>query len=131
VTADCIFALLTSSDAVNTLCPGSVHPMQLPENPTLPAATYQVVGGSSRPTLDTSGMQKLRLQVDCVGKSYLDADKLRWALVNFLNGLSGTLIDGTVLQLAQFIQPIDFAYWDDSRQFRCAAEFYFYYNFTS
>jgi hypothetical protein len=107
-----------------------LFPVILPENQALPALTYQIVGGVSYPTFNTSGMQKQRVQFDCYGKSYLSAATVRATLIAALNGYKGTLADGMVLQFANYIQSVDH-FEDDARQFRCTCEFYLFFNFAS
>jgi hypothetical protein len=125
-----LFALLRADAGVMAVVSERIFPVLLPENATLPALTYHVVGGSSAPTFATSGMQKVRIQFDCFARSYLDADRARDALRQSLYGYRGTLADGTFLQNAELIQSVDF-FDNDPRQFRCMSEFYFYFTFSS
>jgi hypothetical protein len=119
-----LYTLISTDPTISGMIATRVYPILLPEKPVLPAMTYGVVGGSGEPTLNTSGMIRLRMQFDCWGMKYSDAAQLRKALVQALNLYYGVLSDGTYLQLAQFIQPVDF-YEQDARQYRCAVEFYF------
>jgi len=125
-----LFALITTASAWQALAAERLSPVTLPEIPTLPAATYQIVGGSSEPTFQTSGMQKLRVQFDHYGNTYSDANGLREATRVLLNGYSGTLSDGTVLQKADLIQSVDY-FENDARQYRCMSEFYLWFDFSS
>lgn len=129
MTAESIFSLLTMAKGDST---ARVHPVLLPENEPLPAITYQVVGGSSEPTFETSGWQRLRLQVDVFGPysrgrdGYRAASGIRETLVAALDGYAGVLSDGTMLQQVEYIQPID-GFQQDARQYRCGVEFYLYF----
>jgi hypothetical protein len=105
----------------------SLFPVILPENQALPALTYQIVGGTASPTLTTRGGQKVRVQFDAFGKTYLAAATLRESLIALLNGYTGTLVGGRVLQFADYIQSIDHFEFD-ARQFRCTCEFYLFFN---
>lgn len=128
---DAVTQLLWNDAAFQAASPGGTADTVLPEGATLPATTYQVVGGRSDATLDTSGMQKLRVQFDCRAATADDAATARDALIAALNGRIGeTLEDGTWLDSAELIQTID--YFDsDSRQFRKGVEFYVNFNFPS
>ena len=125
-----LFTLISSDPTISGMIGTRVYPILLPESPTLPAITYQVTRGNGDPTFETSGLIKLYMQFDCWGKTYSDAAQLRKALVKLLNGYQGVLSDGTDLQLGQFQQPIDF-FEQDARQYRCAVEFYFLFDFGS
>lgn len=123
-----LYTLISTDPTISGMIATRVYPILLPEKPVLPAMTYGVVGGAGDPTFETSGLIKLRMQFDCWGTNYSDAAQLRKALVKLLNGYGGVLSDGTNLQLAEFIQPVDF-YEQDARQYRCAVEFYFLFDF--
>lgn len=122
-----IFSLLTADAGVAALVATRVFPVEVPEDVTLPALLYRFVGGTSSPTLMTSGMQKARVQFDCYGETYDDASALRNAVVAALNGYQGTLADGTLLQNAWALGPGTDFFEDDPRQFRCMVEFYLMY----
>lgn len=107
----------------------SFWPGELPQNQTGACGTYMCVGGSSDPTLDTSGMQRPRYQFDCYGDSALQAMTVRSALIDLLNQFSGTLTDGTVLQNADLIQYTGPHFDQDRRKFYCMVEFYLIHDF--
>lgn len=93
----------------------------------MPAIRYQFVGGASRPTFDTSGMQRSRVQIDCYGATYDDANDLRSAVIAAMIQAAGTLSDGTELSASMPMNPgLDF-YEQDSRQYVCMCEFYLLY----
>lgn len=123
-----LYTLLSGDPTISAMVGDRISPVLLPEGSPMPAMTYQVTRGTSDPTFDTSGLIKLFMQFDCFGLNYSDAAQLRKALVMVLNGYQGVLSDGTNLQLAQFQQPVDF-YIEDVRQYRCAVEFYFLFDF--
>lgn len=125
-----LVALLKSDDALSALIEGRISPVLLREGICLPALTYHIVGGSSSPTLNTSGMQRVRIEFDAFGRSYLEAANVREALRILLNGYQGPLSNGMYLQNVEFVQAVDF-YDSDPRQFRCMSEFYVYFNFPS
>jgi hypothetical protein len=77
--------------------------------------------------LATSGPQRRRVQIDFRAATDAAADQLRDATIAVLNGFYGELPNGFVLSLCELVQPID-GFDNDARQFRLAAEFYFYFN---
>jgi hypothetical protein len=126
-----IFELLKADAGVSAVVGGRIFPVLLPEGPTLPAITYQRVGGTSDPTFDSSGYQRLRIQFDVFGAKYKDADAGREAIREALNGASEiTLSDGTVLDNANLIQSADY-FMEYPRSFRCMSEYYLYFTFSS
>src|SRR5581483_12336771 len=118
-----IFNLLSQDAQISALIGQRIIPVLLPEACDLPAVTYQIVGGSSSPTFQTSGMQRLRMQFDCFGKNYSDATLTRDAIRKLLNGYQGLLSDGTFLQNADLIQSVDF-FENEALIYRCMIEFY-------
>jgi hypothetical protein len=123
-----LFSLLSTAAPITALVDTRIYPVRLPTKPTLPAITYQSAGGAGEQTLNTSGFQRRRYQFDFYGLVYLDAEAVRDALVAFLNGYQGLLSDGTLLQNAEYLQPIDFDQ-QEALQYRCAVEFYLYFDF--
>ena len=95
-----------------------------------PAITFHLIGGSTDPTFESSGLQKVRVQFDVWSSSYLQGAQVRDALRRFLNGFVGELADGTYIQNADLIQNLDF-YEDDAREFRCGSEYYFYFTYNN
>lgn len=125
-----LFTLLSQNPAVSALVGNRVYPVILPPGGVMPAITYQIVSGQTKPGLKTRGLQRWRLQVDCWGESYLDAATVREVVVRLLDMQNATLSDGTRLQAAIFIQPIDF-YAGENELYRCGAEFYLYFHFPA
>lgn len=126
-----IQSLLASNAGIAALASNRIYPVLMPESldlSTYGAVTYHVVGGSSDPTFTTSGMQKLRVQFDCFGSTFKQANLIREAIRLAINGYSGTLNDGTTLQWAELIQPIDH-FENDARQYRCSSEYYLHFCF--
>jgi len=116
-----IFALLSEAAAIYPLAGTRVYPATLPKDPTLPAVVYKFVGGANQPTMDTNGMQRSRLQLDCIGESYSDAITLRTAVVQTLAGyksaafqaqvLNATADDGFDQDLLQYVAIADAVVW--------------------
>lgn len=123
-----IYALLAGEATISALVGNRITPVRLPIGSAMPALTYSFIGGSSEPTFETSGMQKVRIQFDAFGDSHNDAAAVREALRKFLNGFRGPLSDGTRIQNFDLIQAMDF---DEqySRNFRCMQEMYCMFTF--
>jgi hypothetical protein len=127
-----IYALAMTCTALTAIIGTRFTPMIIPEGSAMPAARFLPAGGQSFPTFSTSGLQKLRVQFDFFADiengTYDDAMNAREAWREFLNGYSGTLESGTLLQNADLIQYLSFAE-NDARQYRCMVEFYLYFVF--
>jgi hypothetical protein len=126
-----IIQFLLAEPTISALVGQSIYAVQLPTASPMPAVVLNTVGGQSMPTLETAGLQKVRIQVDCFGTSYASADQVRWVLTQFLNLNAAQLNNGVWLQSAQLIQPIDFPDDWQTLQFRCGAEFYLFYTFPA
>lgn len=124
-----IYLLLTTEPSIAVSVGDRVSAV-LTDSKCLPAITFHVVGGSSDPTFETSGLQRLRIQFDVFGKGYLEAAKIRDDLRKFLNGYRGVTPDGTFVSNVDLIQHIDF-FEDGARDFRCSSEYYFYFTYSS
>lgn len=128
-----LYSLLRGNAGLAAIIGDRITPVLLPEGQQLPAMTYQVVGGTSSPTFESAGMQKLRIQfdffADAENGSFDDAMNARDAHRQLLNGYTGSLTDGTYLQRATLIQYIDH-FDNDARQYRCSAEYYLWFVFN-
>lgn len=69
-----IYSRLTTHSDVAALVGNRVYPIILPQDPTLPAITYQII--SQTPTGGNIHLHNMRLQVDCWSTSYAGADGL-------------------------------------------------------
>jgi hypothetical protein len=117
-----LYNIITADPGIAALITTRAYPVILPTDPTLPAISYLIVGGSSTPTMDTSGMQKTRLEVNCWGSTYSDAVTLRTAVRNALS----EYFDPVANIYITCLQPRDlFDY--ELRQFRAIYEFYVFH----
>lgn len=67
-----------------------LYPLHLPQNPTYPAATYQVITANSLATSNgLSAPKEWRVQIDAWGESYADADGLARSIRGALDGYRG------------------------------------------
>jgi hypothetical protein len=126
-----VISSMLAEPTISTLVGQSIYAVQLPTNSPMPAIVLHGVGGQSKPTLNGPGPQKVRLQIDCFGASYISADQVRDAVIAFLNMKAAQLSNGIWLQSAQLIQPLDFPYDWQTLQFRVGAEFYLFFNFPA
>jgi len=62
------------------------YPIQLPQRPTLPASTYQIVSNMPGYSQDGLSYEAPRVQIDCYAKTYAEAHTLADA---FLAALAG------------------------------------------
>lgn len=128
-----LFYLLSHTAAITSICgtnPTRVYPGNFPTGPSYPAMAYKIIGTRPGPTLDTSGMQRLRMEFECRAADALTASTMREALRELLEGYRGLLNDGTLLQDGQLIQMMD-GYVDDPRVYVRMIEFYLFFNFSS
>lgn len=123
-----ICSLLAGLPSITAIVGTRIYPVELPEGSALPAITYLYPGGSSEPTLNTTGYQRQRLEINCWAERYLGAVTLRAAVRAALEGTRAVLSDGTDLQDIEYLQPIDFPLETAARQYRCAIEFYLHFN---
>ena len=110
-------AVLTSAPPITALVGTRTYPVTLPTDPTLPALDYKIVGASTSPTFETSGLTKYRVEVNSWGNTYSDAVTLRDAVIGVLNGYQDANLT------INLIQPTDF-FDSDLLQYRAMAEFY-------
>ena len=121
---DGIAALLAADAGFAAAVPGPIADTLLPEGATLPALTYQVVGGEEDPTFDTAGLARVRVQFDVRAADGDSARAGRKNLIRVLNGFRGQLPSGGPwVEGIQLIERIDY-FDNDARQFRKGAEFY-------
>ncbi len=115
-------AVLAAATSVTSLLASatSIYPIVVPTDAPLPAIDYKVVGGSGKPSFNTRGMFRARMEVNCWGETYGDAVTLRTAVVQAIDGYS----DGTLSIL--FLQPQDFFDYE-LLQYRAMCEFYVWF----
>lgn len=68
-----------------------LYPVTLPETPQFPAATYQVISGSSENTLYVASTEKKRIQYCAYSASYREAKQVAKAIIGTLDDFTGTL----------------------------------------
>lgn len=140
ILAGVVALIVQAGSGLEAITASRIYPGTLPENigATLatvgPAIVFKIVGGNSDATIDSDGMQKLRVQFDCyaVGTStasgYTAANSVREALRELLNGYQGMLPDGSFLDNADLIESRD-AFMNEARQYVAEIEFYLLFTF--
>jgi hypothetical protein len=114
-----VYSVLSADSDVTAIAGTRIFPATVPKsNETFPAIVFKFVGGASTPTMDTFGMQRSRLQVDCLADDYADAIALRTAVVRALSGyttlgfqsqvFNATTNDGFDRDLEQYVAICEF-----------------------
>lgn len=96
-------AILLGNGGVSALVSSRIYPIELPQSPTFPAITLQIVAGES--VYSSSGLSNLEnslVQVDCWARTYADADALfeavRKACATYSGNVSGVDVQGIFLE---------------------------------
>ena len=86
-------AHIDADGTVTGLIQSRFHPVRLPEGVTLPAATYQRVGGGPRNSLDgfTNGLTNVLLQIDIWARTPDAAREIAAAISARMNTMTTTL----------------------------------------
>lgn len=89
---EALFAHLTANAGVTALVSTRVYPVQMPQNPTLPAIVYNRISGERVQHMQgSSGLASPRIQFDCFAKTYAVAKAVAEALRLAIEGFSGTM----------------------------------------
>ena len=116
-----LYTALSTATAITALSGTNIFPLVLPTDPTLPAITYQFVGGRGAATMSNRGTQRSRVQIDCWGTTYLQAVTLRNAVIDTLAGYTAPTFTS---QLLQTIDDFD----HELLQYTAKVEFYLTYS---
>lgn len=118
--AEGIVAFVNAQDGIAAVIAGRIQPAPAPEfDPSLyPMITFQIPSDSSQLANDGPvGVAETRVIFDCLAERYLDARRLALALKTLFHGYSGTLPDGTEVQLAKSANLAD--RFDDGSRIYC------------
>jgi hypothetical protein len=90
---------LAAHTGIAALVATRVYPQHLPQNPTLPAVSYQVVGGGSDYQHGgASGRARPFFQIDAWAATYATAkilaEEIKKAMIAFVGTFSGVKVDG-------------------------------------
>lgn len=100
---DFIFNRLTSTANVSALVAARVYRVKLPDNPVLPAVTYQTVSGQGVESFDgDSGLYLPVVAVDCWARTAKGAQDLAAACRGALLGYAGVYQDRVVQKVLEW-----------------------------
>lgn len=89
--AEALRTYVLADATVSGLVGARMYPVILPQNPTMPAITYQYISGASVISHDgATGLENPTFQIDCWGSTYATMDALFEAVRERLNGAKGT-----------------------------------------
>lgn len=110
-----VYAALTTGSPLPTAAGIRVYPVMMPQNPTLPAITYSRVSGVPIVSLDgMSGLDCVRLQIDCWASTYLAAKNLATQVRTEMATLNALLlldVDGYEPDEKVYRVTMDFSLW--------------------
>jgi hypothetical protein len=93
-----LLAVSAVTDLVGSSTAARVHPLQMPQRPTFPCITYQIISGSPLYGLaGVAGVAEIRLQIDCWAQTtetvdgYAKARELAEAVRGALSAYTGTV----------------------------------------
>lgn len=125
-----LYTLLSTAPLITALCDTRIYPDVRPILAKYPLIEFKEITGRGDPTFETSGLQRDLYQFDCYGETKKDAALLRDALRQTLNGYTGLLSDGTLLQNADITNKMT-NYSDNPRLFCCTLEFHLFYDYPN
>lgn len=117
---------LLADATLTTLIGTRMYPLVLPQDPTVPAITYQIISGHRFHSTDGAcGLSTPRIQYDCWAATYLEVESLFEALRKRLDGYQG-LAGSSQVQAAFFESERD-DYEDEAKLYRRSADFFVWY----
>lgn len=118
---DGLVAYLLTQSSITSIVGQRIQPIPATEDfATNPGITIQSPSDMSQNAGDGPvGVATCRVVFDCLAPRYLVARTLALALKALLNGFSGALPDGTVVQLAESANLVD--RWEDGSRVSCTS----------
>lgn len=115
---------LNSVSAITTILGGTgkVFPVVLPQDPPMPAVTYQVLTQPTYQTHDAKSFPNTWVQIDCWSKTYLQSNQLADAIATALDGFRGQL-GGTVSVSAFLLKARRDFFEGEVTEFRTSLDF--------
>lgn len=103
---------------------GRMYPETLPQMPTLPAITYQVISEWRRPTMHgTDALPRTRVQVDCWAKTSLEARAIADAVKDAVDGFQG-LMGSPGAEIGAIFAANSFSSYDpEAKMYRVSRDF--------
>jgi hypothetical protein len=117
---DGLRSLILAQPAIAAIVDDRVQPIPAPEDLSQPLIAYSSPSDVSENANDGPvGVATMRVVFDCYAPRYGDARSLALLLKALLNGYTGTLPDGTVVQLAESANLAD--RFDDGSRVSCTS----------
>jgi hypothetical protein len=119
-----LHTIITTAPSFTALAGTRLYPVLLPEEPTLPAATYQRISTTREYT--TTGpvaLNRVRIQLDCWADTYAQVKQLQAAILAILEDRSPYTSAG--IDSITLITATD-GYEQDARIYRVSMDFYIY-----
>lgn len=115
--------LITSSSTFTALASTRLFPVLLPENESLPSATYQLITTRAQYALDGRvNFTQSRVQFDTWANDYVSAKNLMAAINAAIDNFSGDLSEGTHVYGVQLLTSGDL-FEADANIYRCTADY--------
>ena len=103
-----------------------LYPLKLPQDPTVPAMTFQWISGQRAHAADGAvGLASPRVQFDCWAETYLEVESVFEALRKRLDGFRGTA--GASRVQGAFFETERDDYEDEARLYRRSADFFIWH----
>ena len=103
-----------------------LYPLKLPQDPTVPAMTFQWISGQRAHAADGAvGLASPRVQFDCWAETYLEVEAVFEALRKRLDGFRGTA--GASRVQGAFFETERDDYEDEARLYRRSADFFIWH----
>ena len=121
-----LISLLVANNGVHALVGGRIYPLLLPETPTLPAVTYQVISTVPVYSLDgAAGAQKVRIEFNAWANTYGECKQVSAAIRTTLESYRGALTDSTFVATVAVVNSTDY-YDDTARLYRVQTDYSFW-----
>jgi len=114
-----LHGFLTDDTDIAAIVATRVYPIILPQNPTMPAITYQRISTPRvSSTTGPSGLASPRIQVDCWAETYAAVKALSDTVRTAVDGYSGTMdtftVYGVIVESEQDLYEPDAVYYRTS-----------------
>jgi len=117
-----LYTYLAADGGITALASTRIYPVVIPQNPTFPLITYQVVSTPVLHTLDGTSAPNSRIQIDCWAETALAAHGLADAVETALDNYSGTMNSADVVSGSLLINRQDI-FEEDVEDYRVLLEF--------
>ena len=98
---------LIADSPVTALVVARIYPIKLPQSPTYPAITYEIISDIPHRSLDgDSDLERVRARVHCWGETYTEAVDLARKVRTAVGDFSGTMG-------ATAVSSVKFESWND------------------